>query len=106
MRSSECPVSKILGKLLNNALYGRLGVEGHSTQTHVTKDKNTIPSSATFRICGPYYLYDITKTSKKKRNVAIAAAITAKARIILYQAMFILKRNGGRILYCDTDAIV
>lgn len=37
--------------------------------------------------------------------MAVAAAITAKARIKLYRAFQEVQRAGGRILYCDTDSV-
>jgi len=43
--------------------------------------------------------------SELKSNVSIAAAITAKARIRLYKGFEDCKKNGGRLLYCDTDSI-
>ena len=38
-------------------------------------------------------------------NVALAAAITSKARIKLYESFITIDSAGGRILYCDTDSI-
>jgi hypothetical protein len=38
-------------------------------------------------------------------NVAIAAAITARGRIKLHKGLMSTIKNGGRILYTDTDSI-
>jgi hypothetical protein len=46
-----------------------------------------------------------TKTNISK-NVAIASAITSKARIRLYRAFKDVIIGGGRLLYCDTDSVV
>jgi DNA polymerase elongation subunit (family B) len=40
-----------------------------------------------------------------KKNVGIAAAITAKARIKLFNAQKDVVKNEGRLLYSDTDSI-
>lgn len=39
-------------------------------------------------------------------NVAIAAAVTAYARIKLYSIICDVQDAGGQILYCDTDSII
>jgi hypothetical protein len=41
-----------------------------------------------------------------KTNIAIAAAITSKARIKLYHAQKSVIKNNGRLLYSDTDSII
>jgi hypothetical protein len=38
-------------------------------------------------------------------NIAVAACITSKARIKLYQAIRDVELSGGRVLYCDTDSV-
>ena len=42
---------------------------------------------------------------KEKSNVAIASAITSKARIKLHKAQNDVIKNKGRLLYSDTDSI-
>lgn len=42
---------------------------------------------------------------KSKRNVSYAAAISSKARILLYNTFKEVISDGGRLLYCDTDSI-
>lgn len=103
---AEGGATKILAKLLNNALYGRLGSPIVAKQTVVTEHVSKIPNYASYIKIGPYYIYEIEKKNKKYRNIALAAAITAKARILLYETMLIIEQCGGRILYCDTDSIL
>lgn len=43
---------------------------------------------------------------EKPFNIAIASSITAKARIKLYNAFLSVQKNGGRLLYCDTDSVI
>jgi len=42
----------------------------------------------------------------KDCNVAIAAAVTAEARMKLYRLFIDIQDRGGEILYCDTDSII
>lgn len=42
----------------------------------------------------------------KDCNVALAAAVTAEARMKLYRLIQDLQDRGGEILYCDTDSII
>lgn len=44
-------------------------------------------------------------TDKIASNVAVAAAIAAKARIRLHQGLLDVEQAGGRVLYTDTDSI-
>jgi DNA polymerase elongation subunit (family B) len=49
--------------------------------------------------------FNLNNASKFKKNVGVAAAITAKARVKLYNAQEDVINNGGRLLYSDTDSI-
>ena len=42
----------------------------------------------------------------KDCNVALAAAVTAEARMKLYKLFKDIQNRGGEILYCDTDSII
>lgn len=59
----------------------------------------------TYGIISDFFLLKKKIKKKPKANVAIAAAITAKARIKLYRGFLEVIKNGGRVLYCDTDSI-
>jgi hypothetical protein len=51
-------------------------------------------------------IYEIKSNKIKPINLAIAAAITSKARIKLYRGFKDVEAFGGRILYSDTDSII
>lgn len=95
-------IKKELGKLLINSFYGRLGMDEELCLMNLTLDNFGLK---TYGILNDYFL--IKKKIKKnpKANVAIAAAITAKARIKLYKGFLEVIKNNGRVLYCDTDSI-
>jgi hypothetical protein len=44
------------------------------------------------------------KESRSNRNVSIASAISSKARIKLHKLLMDIQKDGGRILYTDTDS--
>jgi DNA polymerase elongation subunit (family B) len=94
----------LCAKTLINSLYGRLGIGRLTTQTVV---ESTAPSDTTPYIkIHDHYLHEQAKSTNTKANIAIAAAVTAKARTWLYETCRMLQLSGGRMLYCDTDSIV
>lgn len=114
---------KTFGKLMVNSLYGRMGMESRDTHTFFTKDLEIISyiksnlDIISIKELNNYYLIEssldkklykklnIEKKKKIKNNISLAAAITSKARILLNIAQNDVIKNGGRILYSDTDSI-
>jgi DNA polymerase elongation subunit (family B) len=41
----------------------------------------------------------------KMTNMAVAAAITSHARVLLYNIFLEVELKGGKVLYCDTDSV-
>lgn len=94
-------VFKKIGKLLINSFYGRLGLQDEMhimsvTQTDITDDYKTLLG---------IILSKKTIKPNNNSNIAVAASITSKARIKLYEAFQDVWDNNGRILYCDTDSV-
>jgi hypothetical protein len=112
---------KTFSKLMVNSLYGRLGMDYIDTHSFFIKKNELENYEKSIDIISHTNLNDITlleaeindKLIKKlkinfqrtKSNVAIAAAITSKARIKLYTAQQSVILNKGRLLYSDTDSI-
>lgn len=111
---------KIFGKLIINSLYGRLGMDNPEKISFFIKkedfkeyDKNF--KILTFKELNNFMLIDVEKdenvvVSKNlkrniKSNIGVAASITSKGRIKLYEAQQDVIKNKGRILYSDTDSI-
>jgi hypothetical protein len=96
---------KQIGKNNNNSFYGRLGMDPERTEEEICDE---IPQNNKFEkykcINGIYINYK--KSEKNVSNITISAAITSKARIRLYEGMMKIEKNGGRILYTDTDSII
>ncbi len=107
-------IYKILGKNIINGLYGKLGMNIKKEKTLIAHnniqlnnilDKYVVNS---IKSLNNIYLVQINKNNKtytKNTNIAIASAITSKARIKLYKSFNTVKKNKGRVLYCDTDSI-
>jgi hypothetical protein len=108
------PELNTLAKLIINSLYGRLGMSPTSDKTIILKkdkyiefrlqnEKKIIKES----IVNDLYIitHEIMPSEETKSNVSIAAQITSKARIKLYNGFMEVINNGGRLLYTDTDSI-
>lgn len=100
------PLHKLIGKNNNNTFYGRLGMDPELLSEEIIsnpkdfKDKyERIVEINGISLCQK-------KTEKSVSNLTISSAITAKARIKLYKGMMGVIREGGRLLYTDTDSII
>jgi DNA polymerase elongation subunit (family B) len=101
-----------MGKLIINSLYGKLGSGIHNARYIVCYNSNELTE-----LFNKYNILSITELNKifivevhdntiiNGLNIGIAAAITSKARIKLLNTMIDVEKNGGRMLYCDTDSL-
>ena len=94
----------IIGKLVINSFYGRLGVQGWDFNDVISSEP--LPYASSYIKVHNMYVNKVKTKTNKSNNIAIASAITAKARIRLYKAFKNVICGGGRLLYCDTDSIV
>lgn len=101
-------------KLINNSLYGRLGMGVTDIETKIFSKNNFYSKVDIEKVTKMIKINDLiiadikkpyTEKSVVNSNVLYAAFITAKARIKLYKGFKSVEKNGGRILYCDTDSI-
>lgn len=111
---------KIFGKLMINSLYGRMGMEKINTHSFFINKKD-LSNFEDIEIISLKEVNDvillnaeINNKLKKilkippfslKTNIAVASAITSKARIKLYNAQQAVLNNEGRLLYSDTDSV-
>ncbi len=102
---------KVLWKLIPNSFIGRMGLKPDPEKTLIIKDSDYDPRSLDV-ICDKKinnnWIVRIKETkisSDQKNNVAYPAIITSKARILWWLSAQEVIKNGGRILYCDTDSI-
>lgn len=114
----------VFGKLMINSLYGSFGLKDEEEFVYFTFSEEEFESilfnmnvSNFYKINNVYYILikkdfkslKFFKKDQKKngllRNVSYCSAIAAKARIKLYKAFKEVEKDGGRLLYCDTDSI-
>jgi len=105
-------IYKKFAKLMINSLYGRMGMSSLSNEFIFIKkeeykwyDKNK--EIVSYKILNGIVLLEIKSNDviKVKNNIALASCISSKARIKLYKAQEDVLKNGGRLLYSDTDSI-
>lgn len=96
-------VSKMVGKLLINSFYGRLGMGSETSRSFISDNDN---HDEFMPYIDNLVIFKKKITHNTIGNVAIAAAITSKARIKLYKGYQAVLKRGGRLLYSDTDSIV
>lgn len=97
------PCANIIGKLISNTFYGRLGASPVGYKDIISDGID--PNAVSFIKINKKYINRVMIKTKDIGNVAVASAITSIARIKLYRALMDVINNGGRVLYCDTDSI-
>lgn len=103
LKSAGGPYRRV-GKGLINSLYGRFALRDIRSRDYIYTEPDNL--SDFVEISPGCYVGKKTAYSELSMNIAIAAAISAKARIRLFRAMQAVHAAGGRVLYCDTDSIV
>jgi DNA polymerase elongation subunit (family B) len=96
---------KQIGKNNNNTFYGRLGMNPEKLNEEIISNLKDIKKYEKIVEKNNVYV-GYFKKEKTISNVSISASITSKARIKLYRGMQEVMKNGGRILYVDTDSII
>lgn len=115
-RRDEGIKENFFGKITSNSVFGRLSMNFKFTETKIIskkklfdfKSKNTIIKIISINNIAivKYKTKNINNGEKKNNNnVSYGAAITSKARIKLHKGFKEVIKNGGKILYCDTDSI-
>lgn len=95
-------IKKQIGKLLINSFYGRLALGDEMDFIQLTHDLGVNKS---YGVIDDLFIIKKKVYKNPKANIAIAAAIAAKARIKLYEAQLEILNSGGRLLYSDTDSV-
>ena len=97
------------------SFYGRLGMGKRTSKTILMFEKDYLENKKKYEIirevwfrgneCGVVEIKNIEVRKELPSSVMYAAIITSKARVKLYRAFKEVEKNGGRVLYCDTDSI-
>lgn len=97
-------------KKLLVSFYGRLGMRPkksyslliHKSEYHLIEKKKIISENW----INGYCFAELEKTVKNVNSkIEYAAIITSRARIKLYKTLIKVRKEGGRLLYCDTDSV-
>lgn len=119
--NSDNATYNTLAKLMNNSLYGRMGMSFYDKDViELETEDNENPLGVVMmqsiqngrKIWTPYYkwygsLIHSTRdefTPKKDTNIALAGAVTAYARMKLLD--YIIQAGHRNAYYCDTDSIL
>lgn len=109
---NEDYAGNVIGKIIINSLFGRFGMSSKTIETKII-NKNDYKDYKNLEILKETHINNIIILSIYKKsaskwvnsNVGLAAAITAKARIKLWNAFNAVENCGHRILYTDTDSL-
>jgi len=114
---------KLFGKLMINSLYGSMALNTEKEIMYITFSETEFYNilekmniSYFYKVNLSYIIiikhdykskkyFNYKNTEYSDRNVSYSSAISAKARIKLYNAFLNVYKDGGRLLYCDTDSI-
>ena len=103
-----------LFKIMNSALYGRLGMRPTDTETVIVladeysniQNLSNVRNEFWIGEVGLIELEIAQPLGQTRADVLLASQITMRARILLYEAMAAVILNRGRLLYVDTDEII
>ena len=106
-------LDNVFWKLFVNSIYGRMGMSENKEKTEIVDIRKYRKIEKNKRIIKEIIINNamiITYVENREKkeidsNVAIAAAITSKARIKLFKAYKEVIKKEGRLLYSDTDSI-
>lgn len=104
-------------KILLNCIYGGTGMSLYnSSRTELMESNemgdNYLLSRMTdstlkhFKEVGKYYLMNVKSDVQATSAVQIASYITARARCLLWEAMYDIEQVGEKVLYADTDSVI
>jgi len=102
----------LMSKLLMNGLYGKYGADPDNYANYEIEDKRFIDAARQegkefAGELGPWAVLksELLEEQKRYYNVATAASITGFVRAYLWRHIKAIEKEGGRVLYCDTDSI-
>ena len=103
---------KVFSKFIVNSLYGKLGNKQYEVETvfitytqYLEMLKKNVEITNVSSINNIFLVsYKVKRNQHQKFGIQFAGVITAKARVRLYKTLKEIQKNGGRLLYCDTDS--
>jgi len=103
-------IDKILWKMIPNSFIGRLGLRNDNEKTLILDDNDYNPrflDVISDKKINNKWIVRVKEenTMKTLSNVTYASIVTSKSRIIWWKHADKIIKDGGRILYCDTDSL-
>lgn len=103
-------IDNILWKMIPNSFIGRLGLKNDNETTLILDDFDYDPRSLDVisdKRINDKWIVRIRDYNNKNTvsNVTYSAIVTAKSRIVWWEHANMIIKDGGRILYCDTDSL-
>lgn len=103
-------VDKVLWKMIPNSFIGRLGLRNDNEKTIIIDDKDYNPKFLDVisdKKINNKWIVRIKEENTRKTvsNVTYASIVTSKSRVIWWKHANKIIKDGGRILYCDTDSL-
>ena len=100
-------MARVMFKLLLNSLYGKFGQQGRQVRAvTVAKFIAMSPRPKDAREWNGLVIYSEDSAPPPWSNNVWCAFVTARARVRLVDEMNAIVREGGRVLYCDTDSVI
>lgn len=105
-------IQTLFSKLFLNSLYGKFASNPQNYSKHIIEEIRFVEVSKQLGMrdagqLGPWAVLesDLPEEEQRYYCAATAASITGFVRAYLWRNICELKKNGGRVLYCDTDSI-
>lgn len=107
---SNSLIDKLLWKMIPNSFIGRLGLRNDNEKTLILDDKDYDPKSLDVisdKKINNKWIVRVKDLNNKKAsgNVTYASIVTSKSRVVWWKHANKIIKDGGRILYCDTDSL-
>lgn len=115
-RAGPNPSLRTLAKLILNSLWGKFGQREDMVSTGILKNAYDVYKYTGMKNAGfidekrrevlpsmEEIVYYVRHKTRNTKNVAVAAFVTAHARVLLWQQLRLL---GERVVYHDTDSII
>lgn len=105
-------VGSQINKMAMNSLYGGFGIKPYFNLMEILEEKKfmfylRLGAVSWYKSVPGGYMCDHKEyRSSPFANVALAASISARGRILLWKTMESLRIRGHQIAYCDTDSIM
>ena len=109
-RRKESLIDNIVWKMIPNSFIGRLGLRNDNEKTIILDDSEYDPRCLDVisdKRINNKWIVRVREDNIKETvsNVTYSSIVTSKARVVWWEHANKIIKEGGRILYCDTDSL-